>query len=244
MSQTAAAEVPQLTLTGLPVLYDRRGYQRSIVTLPEFRTGKEPGNKGKTYPAEILTPDEVYKLIDACGKSSMGLRNQALIIVMWRAGLRIAEALALQPKDIDWVTGRITILRGKGGKRRMSVIDPAGLEYLARWRERRQKLGYGPGPLFCVIQGPTAGEAIGSPYVRMRLKTMAAEVGIDKAVRPHVLRHSYAVFLTEHGTPVQYLQRVLGHSSLAVTQIYIDHLSPGKVLDSVAQIEWPEQLAA
>lgn len=241
MKQTpAAADVPRLSLTGEPVLYDRRGYPRSIVTLPEFRRGVAPGNKGKTYPAEILTPDEVYALINACGKSSMGLRNQALIIVMWRSGLRIAEALALQPKDIDWVTGRVTVLRGKGGKRRVSVLDPHGLEYVARWRERRQKLGYGPGPLFCCIQGPTAGQALGSPYVRTRLKFLAEKVGIDKSVRPHVLRHSFASYLAEAGTPVQYLQKVLGHSSLAVTQIYIDHLSPGKVLDFVAEVDWPE----
>src|SRR5580704_16684213 len=74
---------------------DRRGFYRSPVTLPEYRIGKAAPNKGRKFPPEPLTPREVLALIDACARGSAGMRNRALIALLWRTGLRVSEALAL-----------------------------------------------------------------------------------------------------------------------------------------------------
>jgi integrase/recombinase XerD len=240
MSNTDGA-IPRLSLTGTPVLYDRRGYPRSVCTLPSFRTGVPPANKGKTLPPEILDPAEVYRLLDALGEKPTGIRDQATIVTMWRGGLRINEALSLELKDIDWNTGRIQILHGKGDKRRLAAIDPKGFAYLERWRDVRAGLGFGRGAFFCVVNGPTKGQQLGSGAgLRTKMKEKAEEVGIDKRCHPHQLRHTFAAFLAESDVPVHHLQRLLGHTSLAVTDRYISHLSPGKVLDAMQLVEWPE----
>src|SRR4051812_46875445 len=113
--------------------------RRSHVTFAAYRVGKHPPNYGLTYPAEVLTPEEVLRLIAACARRGpSGLRNRALIVVLWRGGLRIAEALALYPKDVDLTAGTITVLHGKGNKRRTVGIDPAALAIIERWLECRR----------------------------------------------------------------------------------------------------------
>lgn len=112
--------------TALPEpTHDRRGYRRSPVTLPSYRQGKPAANKGLKYPAEPLTSAEVRALIAACerpvsvygGKATYATRrNQALITIYWRCGLRRVEALDLYPKDVDLERGTVTILLGKGKK--------------------------------------------------------------------------------------------------------------------------------
>lgn len=77
-------------------------FTSSPVIQPDYHTGRTAPNKGQTYPAEILTPNEVKVLIRACSNNApAGMRNRALITVLYRGGLRLAEALALKPKDMD-----------------------------------------------------------------------------------------------------------------------------------------------
>ena len=79
------------------------------------KSTKAPSNKGQKYPAEALTDDEVRGLIGACSnRAPTGVRNRAMIVVIYRGGLRIVEALALRPKDVNPDAGTIRILRGKG----------------------------------------------------------------------------------------------------------------------------------
>ena len=86
---------------------------------------RRPANAGQRYPAEILNPDEVRGLIKACSnRAPTGVRNRALIVLLYRAGCRISEALRLLPKDLDRAAGTATVLRGKGGKRRTIGLDP------------------------------------------------------------------------------------------------------------------------
>ncbi len=76
------------------------------------------GSTRRRFPAEILSDDEVHRLLDACSRGPTGLRNRALIAILYRGGLRINEALDLFPKDIDLEHGSIRILNGKGGRAR------------------------------------------------------------------------------------------------------------------------------
>jgi site-specific recombinase XerD len=236
---SSSKDAPRIRFTGDRAV-DRRGYYRSPVTQPSYRLGKEPPNKGMKLPPEVLTTDEMYRLLDACGRGPAGRRNRALIAIMWRAGLRVGEALALFPKDVDLDNGRITVLHGKGDKRRVVAIDPGGAAILAQWGAERQKLGItGRHLFFCVISSPCRGQRLGDAYVRELCKRLAVKAGIEKRVHPHGFRHTYASYLGEQ-VPPHIVQRMLGHTSLAVTVRYLDHLSPSQAIESVRAVPWPE----
>jgi site-specific recombinase XerD len=221
-------------------VYDRRGFYRSPVTLASYRRGKPAPNKGQKFPIEVLTPQEVDALLRACGRGLAGWRNRALITTMYRGGLRISEALALMPKDVDLTTGRVTILRGKGSKRRVIALDPGACAIVAKWMDVRAKLEIPrAAPMFCVISQPTMGQPVGSPYVRELLKKLAVKAGIEKRVHPHGLRHSYASYLADQGVPLKTIQAMLGHSTSAITDRYMHDLNPAAHLDTVRALEWP-----
>lgn len=97
-----------------------------------------------------------------------------------------------------------------------------------------------PGKLFCVLAGPTKGGRLGSAYIRMKMKEKRAEAGIDKDLRPHCCRHSYASFHSEARTPILFLSKTLGHSNVAITHRYIDHVAPFAVLDEMVRVTWPD----
>jgi site-specific recombinase XerD len=220
---------------------------RSPVTYSGYRLGQKPPNFGKRYPAEVLTPAEIHRLIAACPRRGpSGLRNRALIVVLWRAGLRITEALELQPKDVDLDALTITILHGKGDKRRVVGIDPQAGAVITVWLQERAKLGVGPrAPLFCTIARSYNGRGnpIRSAYVRECLKNLARRAGIEKRVHPHGLRHTHAYELANEGTPLHLIQAQLGHTSLATTDRYVRHLAPVLALRAVQARTWAEDAA-
>ena len=206
------------------------------VTQPGYHTGREAPNKGRAFPPEILTTDEVKSLIEACSnRAPTGIRNRALITVLYRDGLRLGEALALQPKEIDTDRGTVTILHGKGDRRRTVGLDPGAMAILLRWVEKRQQMGInGRARLFCTLQG----RPLYPSYVRTMLARVADRAGVDKRVDPHGLRHSMAFELMWEGTPVPIIQAALGHASLGTTQRYLDHLAPKDVVEAMQRREW------
>ena len=216
------------------------GRRRSVITLPGYRAGMKPANFGHRYPAEILTRTEVARLLAACSrKGHAGVRDRALIVVMWRGGLRVAEALALKPHDVDLDHGTIAVLHGKGDRRRTVGIDPDALAVIERWMDRRRKLGISPrAPLFCTISRPHRGQPLQSSCVRETLKLLARRSGIEKRVHPHGLRHTHAYELAAEGVPVHVIRMQLGHSSLATTERYINHLNPTQVIAVMQQRRW------
>jgi integrase len=100
-----------------------------------------------------------------------GRRTLALIVVLWRSGLRISEALALEERDLDPAAGAITVRHGKGGKRRIVGMDPWGWAQIAGWLGER--LSYPRGPVFCVVTGPTTGRHLAASAVRAELRQLA-----------------------------------------------------------------------
>lgn len=213
---------------------------RSPITLPGYRLGMRPANYGQKYPAEVLTRDEVGRLLAACSRRGhAGLRNRALIVVLWRTGLRIAEALALRTKDVNLEAGTITILHGKGDRARTVGIDPQAGAVLEQWLERRRAIGMTPAsPLFCTISQPRPGRPLHSAYVREAFKDLAMKAGIEKRVHPHGLRHTHASELAREGVPVHVIRKQLGHASLATTERYIDHLAPLEVIHAMQARTW------
>src|SRR5436309_334280 len=117
---------------------------------------------GQRYPAEILTPDEVRALIKACSnRAPTGIRNRALLVLLYRGGLRITETLRLHPKDLDRTAGTVTVLRGKGGKRRTIGLDPGVFAVVERWLDARAKRRIsGRAPLICTLHGKPGRERV------------------------------------------------------------------------------------
>lgn len=204
--------------------------------------GHTPGNKGKRYPAEVLNAAEMKALLGQCSKGPTGLRNRAMIVVMWRAGLRIGELLALEPKDIDAERCAITVLRGKGGRRRTVGIDPQALAVVERWMDARRVMaaerGWRPTlhPVFCTVKGT----AVRSPYVRELLHRIATRAGITKRVHPHGLRHTCAFDLAMEGVPVTMIQRQLGHTNLNTTERYVSHIAPAQLVRAMQARQWED----
>ena len=99
---------------------DAAGRRRAPATLPEFHAGRPPRNKGIRYPADPPTIVEIVAVMRQAGDTIHGRRLRGLIVVLWRAGLRIHEALALAEADLDPRRGSLLVRRGKGGRRRGS----------------------------------------------------------------------------------------------------------------------------
>jgi site-specific recombinase XerD len=205
---------------GSRVLIDAAGRHRSPATIPGYLAGRAPRNKGMQYPPDPPRPEEIVLVMRQAGHDRHGLRIRALTAVLWRGGLRISEALALNETDIDERRGSLVIRHGKGDKRREAGMDQFGFEQLppvwsAAWLPVRVLLP--PGPLFCVIDGPTRGRRWAATAARAELRQLATEAGVRRRFAPHQLRHAHAVELAREGVAVNIIQRQLGHTDLGTT---------------------------
>lgn len=194
-----------------------------------------PANKGQKLPGEVLEASEVAALIRACGRGPTGVRNAALIAIMFGAGLRVSEALALRASDLDLTNGSVRVRHGKGDRSRTVALDASAQAYVERWLGKRQQIGLnGRQPLFCTItKGERFGGPIDSSYVRRALPRLAARAGLERRVHPHALRHSLATALAHEGKSLPTITAQLGHSSTAVTDRYLAKIAPA---DLIAQI--------
>ena len=205
------------------------------------RFGQAPGeaapNAGKRYPAEPLTPAEVGAIIGACsGRAPTGIRNRAMLTLLYRSGLRVSEVLALRPADVDMAKHTIRLLATKSQQAQTRGFHPSADDALARWIDTRKALSISPrARLFCTLQGG----ALSDDYVRGLLRRLAGKAGISKRVHPHGLRHTYAVELEAAGTPVTIISKLLGHSSVAVTARYLDHLTNRQAVEALQGVELP-----
>jgi len=95
--------------------FDAAGRRRSPATNPEYLAGRPPKNKGRRYPADPPRVEEIMAVMRQAGDAPVGLRLRSLIVVLWRAGLRISEALALAEGDLEPGRGAMLVRRGKGG---------------------------------------------------------------------------------------------------------------------------------
>ena len=227
----------------IPYPVDQAGRRRSPATLPGYHAGRPPANKGRTYPADPPTVDEIVAVMREAGDSRYGLRARALIVVLWRSALRIQEALALTETDLDQKRGSVTVQVGKGGLRREVGIDNWALNTVRPWLTERAQLPLGP--LFCVIDGPTRGvRAWSSAAVRAEFRRLATEAGVRRRFAPHQLRHALAVELAREGVPLPILQRQLGHRNMATTSIYLSGIGTDEVIATMAARPAPMMTAS
>ena len=165
------------------------------------------------------------------GNDAHGRRLRGLIVILWRAGLRIQEALALAESDLDPRRGALLVRRGKGGRRREVGMDAWGWQELQPWLERRLQLPVGP--LLCVVNGPTSGRQRSTAAARADLRRTAAAAGVRRRFAPHQLRHAHAIELAREGVPLIVVQRQLGHSNLGITSIYLQGIDNAEIIETV-----------
>lgn len=165
-----------------------------------------------------LTPDDATNVADMVAQQSaedwIGLRDRAVLMLMYGAGLRIAEALSLKGRDMP--LGDRLVVTGKGGKQRVVPILPVVRDAVSQYAGRC------PWPL--PADQPLFRGAKGGPLSQgMVQKAMAAArqlLGLPESATPHALRHSFATHLLGAGADLRSLQELLGHASLGSTQIY------------------------
>lgn len=238
----------------------------SDLSPPEWRLGTPLGrpspNFDQTFAPELLTPDEVDAIIGGCSATApTGIRNRALLMLLYRSGVRISEALgspaqperrvrrhdgsekvqpariAIPPLKVSGVNlaeHTIRVLHGKGDKATTRGFHSSATDTLARWLDTR-KAQQIRGPLFCTL----GGEPLHAQYVRQLLKRLAEQAGIDKHVRPHGFRHTFAWELEQAHVPITVISDLLGHSSVAVTARYLKHLTNGQAISALQAADLP-----
>lgn len=148
-------------------------------------------------------------------RSWLGLRNRCILELLAWAGLRVSEVVHLRPCDVLWESRRVSVECGKGGKSRTVPVHPESVQLLSVWAARRK-----PGRYFFTT---FSGGAVGVRYVQEMVKRVARAAGLPCAdrVTPHVLRHTYATLLLGDRFTLPEVQRLLGHSSLSSTAVYL-----------------------
>jgi site-specific recombinase XerD len=212
-------------------MLDAAGRRRSPATLPEFHAGRPPRNKGMCYPADPPTIEEIVTVMRCAGDGVHGRRLRGLIVVLWRAGLRICEALALAEADLDRRRGSLLVRRGKGGRRREVGMDDWAWEQLEPWLRARVELPVGP--LSCIVNGPTRGRLWTAGAARSEPRRVAREAGVRRRFAPHQLRHAHAVEMAREGVPLIVIERQLGHTNLGITSIYLQGIDNTEIIDTV-----------
>jgi integrase/recombinase XerD len=175
----------------------------------------------------VLTEGEVVQFLQA----APDLRSQAILMVLYSAGLRLNEALHLKPEDIDSRAMRIRVREGKGGRERRVILSEKLLAVLRRYfREYTPKQW--------LFYGQLRENPLQARVVQRMIKQVAVQAGLTKRVTAHLLRHSFATHLLEHGVSLRYIQELLGHRSLKTTMLYthVSQKALGRVISPLDRL--------
>lgn len=179
----------------------------------------ESPDRGKHLP-EVLTIDEVASLIDAVDLSApLGTRNRAIMEVLYGSGLRVSELCNLEMRRVFADEGMLVVL-GKGGKERMVPMSETSVEAISDYLPDRSALDIRPGEEGILFLN-RRGHRLTRVMVFYIVRDLAEAAGIRKTISPHTLRHSFATHLLEGGANLRAIQQMLGHESIATTEIYL-----------------------
>lgn len=183
----------------------------------------EPMKAPKKLP-EVLREEDIQKVLDAWQPGDpVGIRNKALVEVLYGSGMRVSELVSLRVRDLDLREGIARVL-GKGRKERIVPLSPKALEALTRYLDVRREFSPQTDHVFVSRRG--------RPLARQRvweiLREVFRELAEVEGVYPHLLRHSFATHLLSRGADLRVIQELLGHARLATTQVYT-HLSMDQV---------------
>lgn len=166
----------------------------------------------------VLTVEEVESLLEKPDlKKPQGVRDRAVLEILYGCGLRVSELVSLELKDVRLAQGFL-ICKGKGSKERIVPVGQAATRWLKTYLNQVRPLWdrKGSAEIFLTRRG--------KPFTRQGiwkiLKTYGQEAGLKDKIHPHVLRHSFATHLLERGADLRSVQMLLGHSQITTTQIY------------------------
>ncbi len=197
--------------------------KRLLATNP--LTGISNPKVGRHHP-RVLNVDQIMNILEAQeDPSPRGLRDRALLELLYGSGLRISEALALDLGDVD-LSSRTIRVRGKGGKERLVPLTSKSRQFLQRYLEQREAFSpqRGERAFFLGMRGKRLNRREAYRIVDEYRK----KAGVFYRIGPHTLRHSFATHLLEGGADLRSVQKLLGHSRLSTTQRYT-HLTMGKI---------------
>lgn len=178
-------------------------------------TGIRAPKANKPLP-KTLDPDQVHQLAHAFEDDFLGCRDNAIVELMYSSGLRLSELTQLNLLDMDWSNASVTVT-GKGNKMRQLPVGRCAQQALKQWLPwREKKIKGGETAMFT----STRGQRLSPRSVQLRLKQLGIQRGLDQAVNPHMLRHSFASHLLESSGDLRAVQELLGHANISTTQIY------------------------
>lgn len=192
----------------------REGWTKSNPAKP-LRNPRKP----RALP-HFLSSEDIGRLLTAPGtKTAQGLRDRAILEVLYSAGLRVSELAGLSAGDLDLKSGAVRV-RGKGKRERIAPIGSYALKALTDWLAARKlspREKQGPdAPVFV----NKFGRRLTTRSVARMLEKYLRSTGLDRRTTPHTLRHSFATHLLDRGADIRSVQELLGHKSLVTTQIY------------------------
>lgn len=202
MARQCSASTKARDLAAIKYLYEKTLGRPEMVSFVRY-----PKQHPKVMA--VLSLEEVNRLLQAIRHPVY----QAIAMVLYGAGLRVSEALVLEVSDVDGERGVIHVRKGKGGKSREAKMSPALHGWLQEYWDRCR-------PAAPYLFASRTGKPPIGPSVREAVRKAATAAMIKKRVTPHVLRHSFATHLLEHGTDVRVVAHLLGHASLASTMRY------------------------
>jgi integrase/recombinase XerC len=207
--------------------YDWLARHRMVTANP--CAGVRAPRSAKRLP-ETLSPDDAVRLVSREDTTPLGLRDRALFELAYSSGLRVSELTGLDADAVDAATGEARVL-GKGSKTRIVPVGAHALAAIAAWLPRRAEIAHaGEKALFVNARG----RRIAPREVQRRIKLWARAAGLTQDVHPHMLRHSFASHVLQSSGDLRAVQEMLGHASIASTQVYthLDFQHLAKVYDA------------
>ncbi len=173
---------------------------------------------GRALP-KSLTEDEVERLLAAPDvEKAMGLRDRAMLEVLYASGLRVTELVSLTLQQVNLQQGLVKVI-GKGNKERLVPLGEEALNWLDRYLREARGLLLGAAQSDVLFPGSRKSAMTRQAFWQL-IKRYALKADITKHLSPHTLRHAFATHLLNHGADLRVVQLLLGHSTLSTTQIY------------------------
>ena len=188
----------------------------------------DPPKKANRLPS-CLSVEEVEALLDAPNMESLsGIRDKAMLELMYASGLRVSELINLEKKNINLNKGIVTIF-GKGSKERKVPMGDFATEYVVKYLNEVRDKFHGRDSKYLFLN--RSGKPLSRVYFFKQIKKYAEQVGIDMPISPHTLRHCFATHMLEGGAQLRTVQEMLGHANIATTQIYT-HVSSKRIISA------------